>query len=130
MIFKRPFRNWENRKRFAHVTAAFVIIIHAYEKYETGQSSYKLFGIAGLIFLIVALLHPIIEKKAPWVDGVFFIIEGILSIIMAVDFFHLGKKALPCAYLFLAIFQFFIAFKKSKNRIKNHNRELKSTFEK
>lgn len=120
MIFQRPFKNWDKRKRFAHIGAALVIIIHSYEKYETGHTSYKLFGVAGLLFLTIALLHPIIEKKAPWVDGVFFIIEGILSIIVAVDFFHLGKKALPLAYLLLAIFQFFIAFKKSKKGIENH----------
>ena len=50
--------------------------------------------IAGLLFLTIALLHSVIEKKAPWVDGVFFIIEGILPIIIAIDYFNLGKKAL------------------------------------
>ncbi len=70
--------------------------------------------------MTIALLHPIIEKKALWVDGVFFIIEGILSIIVALDFFHLGKKALPLTYLFLAVFQFYMAFKKSKKGIEIH----------
>ena len=30
------------------------------------------FSIAGLVFISVALFHPVIEKKAPWIDGVFF----------------------------------------------------------
>ncbi|MEO7445052.1 MAG: hypothetical protein ABIU55_06090, partial [Ferruginibacter sp.] len=81
----------EKRKRFAHIGAGVIILIHAYEKYEAGHESYLFFGIAGLIFLAIAFLHPVIEKKAPWVDGVFLIIEGILSIIIAIDFFHLGK---------------------------------------
>ena len=120
MILEKYLKTRTKRKRFAHIGAAIVILIHSYENYESGHDSYMLFGIAGLVFLTIALLHPIIEKKAPWVDGVFFIIEGILSIIVAVDFFHMGKKALPLTYLFLAIFQFYMAFKKSKNGIELH----------
>jgi len=68
-------------------------------------------------------LHPAIEKKAPWIDGVFFIIEGILSIIVAIDFFHMGKKGIPYLYLLTAAFQFFVAFKKSKKGWKEHNEQ-------
>ncbi len=120
MILQRLFKNRDKRKRFAHIGAGIVILIHSYEKYESGHDSYLLFLFAGIIFLTIASLHPIIEKKAPWVDGVFFIIEGILSIIIALDFFHLGKKALPLTYLFLAGFQFYMAFKKSKKGIELH----------
>ncbi len=120
MILNRLIKNREKRKRFAHIGAGIVILIHAYEKYESGHGSYVLFGIAGLIFLTIASLHPVIEKKAPWVDGVFFVIEGILSIVVAIDYFHLGKKALPVTYLLLAIFQFYTAFKKSKKGIEHH----------
>ena len=120
MIFKRLLKNRDKRKRFAHIGAGVVILIHSYEKYESEHDSYLLFGIAGLVFLTIAILHPIIEKKAPWVDGVFFTIEGILSIIVAIDIFHLGKKALPLTYLLLAVFQFFMAFSKSKKGIEHH----------
>ncbi|CAN5798421.1 hypothetical protein BH11BAC3_BH11BAC3_12040 [soil metagenome] len=120
MISRLMFKNRDKRKRFAHIGAGIVILIHSYEKYESGHNSYIFFGIAGLVFLTIALLHPIIEKKAPWVDGVFLIIEGILSIIVAIDFFHLGKKALPLTYLFLASFQFFMAFKRAKKGIAHH----------
>jgi hypothetical protein len=114
------FKKGEKRKRFAHIGAGVVILIHAYEKYECGHDSYKLFAAAGLLFLAIAILHPVIEKKAPWVDGVFFLIEGILSLIVAIDFFHHGKKALPATYLFLSIFQFFMAFRQSKKGIEHH----------
>jgi chromate transport protein ChrA len=120
MLLKYLLKNREKRKRFAHIGAGIVILIHSYEKYETGHDSYKLFALAGFIFLAIALFHPAIEKKAPWVDGIFFLIEGILSIIVAADFFHLGKKVLPVTYLVLALFQFFMAFKKSKKGIKHH----------
>lgn len=103
----------------AHIGAGVVILIHAYEKYESGHG-YLLFSIAGLVFLTIALLHPVIEKKMPWVDGVFFIIEGILSLVVAYDFFHLGKKALPITYCLLAVFQFFMAFRKSKKGMEAH----------
>lgn len=97
-----------------------MILIHAYEKYDSGHGSYLLFAIAGLVFLTIALLHQTIEKRAPWIDGVFFCIEGLLSIMVAVDFFHAGKKALPITYLLLAIFQFYMAFRKSKKSIEVH----------
>src|SRR3982751_73178 len=106
MLKARMIKNREKRKRIAHIAAAFVILIHAYGHYEENHASYIFFVIAGLVFLTIALLHPLIEKKAPWVDGVFFVIEGILSLIVCYDFFHMGKKALPFVYLFLAFFQF------------------------
>ncbi len=120
MILRHLFKNRYKRKRFAHIGAGVVILIHSYEKYEGGHDTYKLFALAGIVFLSIAIFHPLIEKKAPWVDGVFFVIEGILSIIVAVDFFHLGKKALPITYILLGLFQFFMAFRKSKKGIEHH----------
>ena len=120
MILRHLFKNRDKRKRFAHIGAGVVILVHSYEKYESGHDTYKIFALAALVFLSLALFHPIIERKAPWVDGVFFIIEGILSIIVAFDLFHLGKKALPFTYLFLGLFQFFMAFKKGKKGIEHH----------
>lgn len=114
------FKNRDKRKRFAHIGAGIVILIHSYEKYEGGHDTYKLFALAGLVFLSIAIFHPLIEKKAPWIDGVFFLLEGILSIIVAFDYFHLGKKALPITYILLGIFQFFMAFRKSKKGIELH----------
>lgn len=123
MLLRLLVKNRDKRKQFAHIGAGLVILIHAYEKYESGHDSYKLFALAGIIFLAVAFLHPVLEKKAPWLDGVFFVIEGILSIIVAIDFFHMGKKALPITYLLLALFQFFMAFRKSKKGIEHHKHQ-------
>jgi hypothetical protein len=120
MLLRRLFKNRDKRKRIAHIGAAVVILIHSYEKYEGGHDTYKLFLLAGLVFLSLAIFHPLIEKKAPWVDGVFFLIEGILSIIVAFDYFHMGKKALPITYILLGLFQFFMAFRKSKKGIEHH----------
>ncbi|WP_430896700.1 MULTISPECIES: hypothetical protein [unclassified Paraflavitalea] len=116
------FKNREKRKKFAHIGAGIVILIHAYEKYESGHGSYLLFGIAGLIFLLIAALHQKIEEKLPWVDGVFFVIEGILSLIVAYEFFHVGKKALPVTYVLLALFQFTMALRKGKKGIDAHKK--------
>jgi intracellular septation protein A len=121
MLLRRLIKNRDKRKRFAHIGAAVVILIHAYEKYETGHGSPTLFAIAGIVFMLVAILHPQIEKKAPWVDGVFFVIEGILSVAVALDFFHMGKKALPITYCLLAVFQFFMAFRKGKKGVEHHH---------
>lgn len=120
MLLNHLFKNRDKRKRFAHIVAGVVILIHSYEKHESGHDTYKLFALAGLLFLSIAIFHPIIEKKIPWIDGVFFVIEGVLSIIVAVDFFHLDKKALPITYILLGLFQFFMALRKSKKGIEHH----------
>jgi hypothetical protein len=120
MSFKTILEKRQKLKKYAHIVAGFVILIHAYEKYESGHGSYMFFTIAGLVFLSIALAHRVIEKKAPWIDGVFLCIEGILSIIVAIDFFHMGKKALPFAYIFVSLVQFFAAFRKSKKGIVTH----------
>jgi hypothetical protein len=104
-------KNREKAKRVAHIIAGLTILIHSFSHYEEGHSSYLLFLIAGILFLSIAILHPIIEKKAPWVDGVFFAIEGILSLYVSYEFFHLGKKALPIIYLLVGITQFILSFK-------------------
>ena len=120
MLLRLFLKDKEKRKRFAHIAAGITILVHAYEKYESGHGSYTLFAVAGIVFISIALFHHIIEKKAPWIDGVFFVIEGILSIIVALDYFHLGKKGLPITYLLLSGFQFFMAFRKSKKGIEHH----------
>ncbi|MGI4021693.1 MAG: hypothetical protein ACRYFA_09325 [Janthinobacterium lividum] len=79
--------NKDKRKRFTHIGGSIVILVHSHEKYEDGHNSFKLFVLAGIFFLTTALFHSIIEKNAPWIDGVFFLIEGILSIIVTFDFF-------------------------------------------
>ena len=110
----------EKRKRVAHLAAAATILIHSYDNYETHHHSYKLFAIAGLIVLTLAIFHSIIEKKLPWIDGAFFVIEALLSLVVAFDLFNYGKKALPVTYLLLGLFQFYLAFKKGKKGIEEH----------
>ncbi len=72
MISKRLFRNRSKLKRFVHIVPAFIILAHSYEQYDSGHKSYIFFTIAGVLFLTIALLHSVIEKRAPWVDGIFF----------------------------------------------------------
>ncbi len=127
MIRRHLIKDKEKRKRVAHFAAAATILIHSYDNYETRHHSYKLFAIAGLIVLILALFHTIIEKKLPWIDGVFFVIEAILSLVVAFDLFKYGKKALPVTYLFLGLFQFYLAFRKGKRGIEIHKQNHQVT---
>jgi uncharacterized membrane protein HdeD (DUF308 family) len=126
MLRRHLIKNKEKRKRVAHIVAGATILIHSYENYETGHHSFKLFALAGIIVLLLALFHPIIEKKFPWIDGLFFIIEGILSFVVAFDLYNFGKKALPTTYLLLGIFQFFMAFRKGKKGIETHKTQHQS----
>ena len=126
MIRRHLIKDEEKRKRLAHIVAGVTILIHAYENYDGGHHSYNLFAIAGTIVLFLAFLHRTIESKLPWIDGVFFVIEAILSFIVAIDLYHFGKKALPIAYLLLGIFQLFMAFRKGKKGIEKHHSKNKS----
>lgn len=120
-------KNKDLRQRLIHMVSGLIILIHAYEKYESVHASHVFFAIAGLLFLTIALLHPIIEKKVPWVDGVFFFIEGVLSLIVAYDFFHMGKKGLPYAYILAGLLQFFSAYRLGKKGIQNHHHSTDQT---
>ena len=115
-----PIKNKERVKRFAHLLAGFIILLHAYEKYESGHGPYLFFFFSGLVFLTIAIFHHKLEKKFPGVDAVFFIIEGILSMIVAYDYFHMGKKALPFMYLFAGTIQVIVAFVKYKKGTTNN----------
>lgn len=126
MLSQRLYRNRNKVKRMLHIVPVIIILAHSYEQYDTGHQTYIFFAIAGFLFLTIAILHPVIEKKLTWVDGVFFIIEGILPIIVAIDYFSLGKKALPIAYLLIAVIQFFIAYKITRKSIEYHRLKTKS----
>jgi len=120
MLLEGLIRNKEKRRQLAHILAGVVILIHAYDKYESHHGSPVFFTISGLVFLTIAVFHPLLEKRAPWLDGVFFIIEGILSLVVAYDYYHAGKIALPTAYLLVSVLQFYKAVRKSKTGIEQH----------
>lgn len=120
MILDRFIKDPNKRHRIQHFVFGFIILIHAFEKYETGHGPYELFVFAGLIFLTLAAFYPFLEKKYPWIDGTFLLIEGTLSLAVAYDYFHMGKKGVPSLYVLAAIIQYFMAWKKSRRGIARH----------
>lgn len=92
-------------KKFAHIFAGMVILIHSYERYESGHSTFLFFAVAGLVFLAVAFFHHQLQHKYPKIDYLFFLIEGILSFIVAYEYFHVGKKIIPFMYTFAGLLQ-------------------------
>lgn len=113
-------QNREKKKKIAHILAGLVILVHGYEKFTSGHGSWLFFIFSGLVFLGFALLHHQLSKKMPWIDGVFFIIEGLLSFTVAYDYFHMGKKALPWCYLAVGIAQIVIAVVVSRKASRSH----------
>ena len=95
----------EKLEKATHILAGVIILFHAYEKYEGEHSSYIYFVIAGAIFLSIAIFHHQLKLKFPWIDNCFFIIEAISSLIIAYDYFHMGKSGLPIIYLFAGLLQ-------------------------
>lgn len=108
--------NKGKKARIAHIIAGLVILIHAYERFDAGHGPYWLFALAGFVFIFLAIFHHSLAHKFPWIDGVFFLIEGALSLVIAYEYFHVGKKALPIVYAATGIFQIFLAFWKIRNK--------------
>lgn len=109
-------------KKFAHIFAGMVILIHSYERYESGHGTYLFFLIAGFLFLGVAFFHHQLQHKYPRVDSAFFLIEGLLSFIVAYEYFHVGKKTIPFMYLFAGLLQIISIYIFSKKIISNNNK--------
>ncbi len=93
----------EKSKKIAHILAGVVILLHGYEKMEKSESSYWFFYLSGIVFILMALFHKQLVQKIKWADGLFYIIEAMVLFIIAYDYWHHGKKALPFAYLIAAI---------------------------
>jgi hypothetical protein len=117
MTSSRDLHKIDKRKRFAHILAGMIILLHAYERFDTGHRSYIFFLLFGLVFLCVAFFHPILEKKFSRVDSTFFFIEGILSLIIMYEYIHAGKKGLPFTYGAAGLVQLAVAVFKSKKKI-------------
>jgi len=72
---------------------------------ESHHGPYLGYFLAGTIFLIVALFHHRMSHRFAYVDSVFFIIETILSFIIAFEYFDAGKKGLPWMYIIAGLMQ-------------------------
>ena len=106
--------NKEKREKLIHIFAGIIILVHAYEKYQLHEHSYIFFLIAGLVFLTVAIVHHKLAKVFSYADGVFFVIEAAIYAVVAADYFHLGKKGLPWAYIFASVAYLVAAYIKGK----------------
>ncbi len=108
----------EKLKKFSHILAGVLILLHAFEKHEGGHGTYIFFVIAGIVFLSIAIFHHPLKRRFPLVDTCFFSIEALLSFVIAYDYFHMNKTGLPFMYLLAGILQLsavFIFSKKLKN---------------
>lgn len=108
------------KQKLGHIMAAMIILVHAWEKHELHEHSWIFFAVAGIVFLAVALLHHSIAKVFPYVDGVFFLIEAAVYMLIAIEYFHLGKKALPWAYVFATVCYCVAAVIKGRKRSRIH----------
>jgi uncharacterized membrane protein len=110
--------NKDKLKKFAHIFAGLVILLHSYERYESGHGTYLFFALAGFLFLTIAFFHHQIQNKYPKIDSVFFLIEGLLSFIISYEYFHVGKKIIPSLYIFAGLLQIFSIYLFSKKLTK------------
>ena len=83
-----------------------------------------MFAVLGIIFLSIAFMHHKLGRYSHFTDSIFLLIEAGCLAIIALDFFHEGKKAYLFVTWFTAIMYVVVAFIKysqKKNKIQNHN---------
>jgi hypothetical protein len=89
--------------KLSHLLAAFIVLIHGYEKFEDEHiTSGILFILCGLVFLSVAIFHHKLHQKVRSVDAIFAFLEGLAALILAIDFWG-NKHYLQFAYLIAAL---------------------------
>lgn len=105
--------NKEKLRKIPHFISGVIILLHSFERFETGHQSYIIFLICGIVFLSLAIFHHKIASKFPLADLVFYAIEAMLSLVIAYEFYSAGKQGLPFMYIaaatlqLLAVFMFF-----------------------
>lgn len=107
----------EKLKKLPHIMAGVLILLHAFERWDSGHTTYWFFLISGIVFLSVALLHHRLLARFPFVDTLFFVIEGMLSLIIAWEYHEAGKHAIPYMYVLAALLQLtavFVFYKRKK----------------
>ena len=119
-LIERIRKNREKRMRIIHILAGIIILLHAFGRYTEGHANYGYFAVAGTLFLTVAILHHSLSLHAPWVDGVFFLIEASLSFAICMEYIHAGKKAIPVCYAIMGCAQVFMAFYHGHKGIRKH----------
>lgn len=103
--------NKEKLKKIPHIISGFMILLHSYERYEAGHGSFVVFLFAGVLFLTIAVFHSKLSRKFPLTDITFYIIESLLSFIIAYEYWSVGKVGLPIPYLIAGLFQIFASYK-------------------
>ncbi|MBK7104635.1 MAG: hypothetical protein IPH62_05075 [Ignavibacteriae bacterium] len=107
-------KNKSKIEKFSHIISGIIVLLSAFDKYESQNPNYIFFALAGLIFIQVAIFNDKISKKFPWINNTFIFLEGLVSILIAWDYFKIGKKALPFTYLFAGLIQFIVGYLKMK----------------
>jgi hypothetical protein len=100
----------EKLKKIPHIISAMVILLHSYERWETGHSTWIFFLLAGLIFISVALFHHPLAARFNKVDVLFYLIESVLAFLISYEYFHAGKKMLHFVYAVAGLLQLVAVF--------------------
>ncbi|CAN5245424.1 hypothetical protein BH20BAC1_BH20BAC1_18820 [soil metagenome] len=117
----------EKMQKFAHILAAIIILLHAFEKFEINEPSYPFYTIAGIIFLLIAIFHDQVARRFSYIDSTFMIIEAAVYGMIANEYFHAGKKGLPWLYVIaVAVYVAAALINSRKSRKKHRGKKRKS----
>ncbi|MEO6149921.1 MAG: hypothetical protein ABIN95_08505 [Mucilaginibacter sp.] len=112
----------EKLNKIAHLLAGGIILLHGVEKLDSNHTVSALFFlIAGAVFLAVAIFHHKLVTRIRSADTIFSVIEGLLAVIVAIEFIQAHKQYIQYMYLFAAAAYFVQAVIAYRAPVKHHH---------
>lgn len=96
----------EKKQRISHGIAGAVILIKAYGKFEHGDVlAGSIIALAGAFFVLYAALHRWLHQFSfqRHLETGLFLAEAVVMAVIAANYFHHGKRALPWCYVAVTI---------------------------
>jgi hypothetical protein len=91
----------ERLQKMMHFLAGAIVILHGIEHMDTG-GAILFYLVIGVMMLTLAFFHEGVEKKFPKIAGGLYLLEAMVLLFIAFEYFEENKKILPLVYLIAA----------------------------
>jgi hypothetical protein len=100
--------------KLVHALTALVIFLHGFDKLDKGEPGYWIFFLLGLLVVGLMIFHHRLAQRFRAVDSIFHIIEAIVLLIIAYEYYHHGAWGLQYGYALAAVGHIIGAILKAK----------------
>jgi F0F1-type ATP synthase assembly protein I len=97
-----------------HILTALVIFLHGFDKLDKGESGSWIFFLIGVLVVLILIFHRRLAQQFRSVDSIFHMLEAIVLLIIAYEYYHHGAWGLQYGYALAAIGHIIGAIVKAK----------------